>query len=62
MKRGEIDFLTRMFINEQDLPRNIENPDQPFHYWISTNDRYVERHKEAFTGILYAESLIYRIC
>lgn len=53
----DFDFPTDLeglgyFINEHDQIRMICDPSQGFHYFISRNDRYVERQKEAMNGML----------
>ena len=35
------------FINENDQIRMIDDPDEPFNFFASKNERYVEMNKEA---------------
>jgi len=38
------------FVNDNDQIRMIDDPEQPFHYHASKNERYVEMQKAAYDG------------
>ena len=48
--RGAMLTLLRYFINDRDQIRSITRPDQDFHFFISKNERVLEKHREAMNG------------
>jgi hypothetical protein len=52
---GDFEFPTDLkglgyFVNENDQIRMIKDPNQSFHFFISKNERYMQRHREAMDG------------